>query len=58
MTIEGHREWRRKWLLTARKELRRRDWLRASDALRSAAFHDRILEIMAPTKSQKKRRYR
>lgn len=50
MTLDGHKKWRRHWLLKARKEMRRRDWLRASDCFRSAAFHDHILKIFKETK--------
>ena len=46
MTVSEHRGWVRYWLRQARLYVKDREWLRASDAFRSAAFHQRILEII------------
>ena len=36
----------RDWLKLARRAVRERDWLRASDYYRSAAFHAHILKAL------------
>jgi hypothetical protein len=45
MTRAEHQGWVRHWLKMARAEMKRRDWLAASNALRSAAFHQHVLDL-------------
>lgn len=42
MSRKDHEKWKRWWLKVAAKEVRRRDYLKASDAYRAAAFHQAI----------------
>lgn len=44
MTVREHQNWLRQWLNQARAAVRSRDWLKASDCYRSAAFHANILK--------------
>jgi hypothetical protein len=43
MTEKEHRKWLRWFLRVATKEVKRRDWLAASEAYRAAAYHRAIL---------------
>ena len=42
MTTKDHKKWKIWFLKIARKEVRRRDWLAASDAYRAAAYHEAV----------------
>lgn len=53
MTLREHESWKRHWLREAKKGVKDRDWLFASNCYRSAAFHAHILKTL---KERPKRR--
>jgi signal recognition particle GTPase len=41
-----HLAWQRYWVKRAKEEMKRRDWLAASDCFRAAAFHQHLLRSL------------
>jgi hypothetical protein len=50
MTLAEHEGWKRYWLKAARLHVAKREWLRASECYRSAAFHHHILKTLRSRK--------